>query len=56
MVGNSPKSDILPVLEIGAHAFHVPFHTTWVHERVDHELNHPQFKSFELAQDILEFL
>lgn len=56
MVGNSPKSDILPVLEIGAHAFHVPFHTTWVHERVEHDVNHPQFKSFEHARDILEFL
>ena len=56
MVGNSPKSDILPVLEIGAHAFHVPFHTTWVHENVEHDRNHPQFKSFEHVQDILEFL
>ena len=56
MVGNSPKSDIIPVLEIGAHAFHVPFHTTWVHERVDHDLNHPQFKSFEHVQEILDYL
>ena len=37
MIGNSPRSDILPVLEMGGHAFHVPFHTTWVHEVVDEE-------------------
>ena len=35
MVGNSVKSDILPVLEIGGHAFHIPFHTTWAHEMVE---------------------
>ncbi len=33
MVGNSIKSDILPVLGLGAHAVHVPYHTTWIHER-----------------------
>ena len=57
MVGNSPKSDILPALEIGAHAFHVPFHTMWLHERVDdHELDHPQFNSLNNVKEILEYL
>jgi putative hydrolase of the HAD superfamily len=32
MVGNSLKSDVLPVCQIGAHAVHIPFHTTWAHE------------------------
>lgn len=32
MVGNSLKSDVLPVLELGAQAVHIPFHTTWAHE------------------------
>jgi putative hydrolase of the HAD superfamily len=32
MIGNSLKSDILPVLNIGANAIHIPFHTTWHHE------------------------
>lgn len=36
MVGNSLKSDILPLLEIGAEAVHIPFHTTWQHETVSH--------------------
>ena len=36
MIGNSLKSDILPLLEIGAEAVHIPFHTTWQHETVSH--------------------
>jgi putative hydrolase of the HAD superfamily len=32
MVGNSVKSDILPVVNIGAKAIHVPFEVTWQHE------------------------
>ncbi|WP_405606037.1 HAD family hydrolase [Polaribacter sp. Asnod1-A03] len=35
MIGNSLKSDILPLIEIGASAIHVPFHTTWAHEEVN---------------------
>ena len=35
MVGNSLKSDILPVLDIGARAVHVPYHLLWEHEQVD---------------------
>ena len=29
MIGNSVKSDIIPVLELGGFAIHVPYHTTW---------------------------
>jgi putative hydrolase of the HAD superfamily len=46
MIGNSLKSDVLPVLEIGGYACHVPFHTTWAHERIDHEVKHDNFKAF----------
>jgi putative hydrolase of the HAD superfamily len=35
MVGNSVKSDIVPVLALGATAVHVPYHLTWAHERAD---------------------
>lgn len=34
MVGNSVKSDILPVLELGGRAIHIPYHVTWAHEVV----------------------
>ncbi len=35
MIGNSLRSDILPVLEIGGQAVHVPYAITWAHEHVD---------------------
>ncbi len=35
MVGNSLKSDILPVLNIGGKAVHVPFHMEWQHEKTN---------------------
>jgi putative hydrolase of the HAD superfamily len=35
MVGNSLKSDILPVLALGGAGAFVPYHLTWAHERVD---------------------
>lgn len=35
MVGNSVRSDVLPVLEIGGRAVHVPYHITWAHEHVE---------------------
>jgi putative hydrolase of the HAD superfamily len=35
MVGNSVKSDILPILEIGGQGVHIPYHVTWSHEVVD---------------------
>jgi putative hydrolase of the HAD superfamily len=41
MVGNSVRSDILPLLAIGAQAVHIPYHTTWVHEIVEPLSDHP---------------
>jgi putative hydrolase of the HAD superfamily len=35
MIGNSLRSDILPVLDIGGQAVHVPYAITWAHEHVD---------------------
>lgn len=40
MVGNSVRSDVLPVLEIGGRALHVPYEFLWAHEAVadaDHD-------------------
>ncbi|MDX1390470.1 MAG: HAD family hydrolase [Acidobacteriota bacterium] len=34
MIGNSLRSDILPVVEMGAHAIFVPYESTWEHEAV----------------------
>ncbi|MCX6278851.1 MAG: HAD family hydrolase, partial [Bacteroidetes bacterium] len=35
MIGNSFKSDILPVLNIGGYGVYIPYHTTWAHEKTD---------------------
>jgi putative hydrolase of the HAD superfamily len=37
MVGNSLRSDIAPVVAIGARAVHIPYHVTWNHEHVPDE-------------------
>jgi putative hydrolase of the HAD superfamily len=37
MVGNSLRSDILPVVAMGGQGVHIPYHTTWAHEEVDEE-------------------
>lgn len=41
MVGNSLKSDVLPVLEVGGHAVHIPYQMTWEHERVEEPPHFP---------------
>lgn len=53
MIGNSLKSDVLPVLGIGGHAIHIPFHTTWAHERIDHKVEHPNFRDFERISEVI---
>lgn len=56
MIGNSLKSDVLPVLEIGGHACHIPFHTTWAHEQIDHTIEHPNFRQMDTITQLLPFL
>jgi putative hydrolase of the HAD superfamily len=56
MIGNSLKSDVLPVLNIGGHAVHIPYHTTWEYEKIDFEINHPNFEVFSSLQEVLTVL
>ncbi|MCF6129670.1 HAD family hydrolase [Flavobacterium sp. AS60] len=56
MIGNSLKSDVLPVLNIGGYAVHIPFHTTWEHEKISHKVSHPNFRTLEKISDVLEIL
>ncbi len=56
MIGNSLKSDVMPVLSLGGHGIHVPYHTTWAHETVEHHIEHPNFKEVEKISDILPYL
>ncbi len=55
MVGNSFKSDILPVLEIGGYAIYIPADITWEHEIID-EQEHPNLiKADVLSEDLFRF-
>lgn len=56
MIGNSLKSDVLPVLAIGGHAVHIPFHTTWAHEKIDHKVEHKNFSTFKKITEVLKKL
>ncbi len=57
MVGNSLKSDVLPVVEIGARAVFIPYETEWFHERVsDEELEGKEFARLEKMSELPEWL
>src|SRR6195952_3290315 len=56
MVGNSLKSDVLPVLNIGGSAIHVPYHITWAHEQINHTIEHENFRTVENISIILGHL
>ena len=60
MVGNSLRSDIWPVLTVGAHAIYIPYIVTWAHEVAelppsDHT-GYYQLDRLELLPDLLEKL
>jgi len=56
MIGNSLKSDVIPVLEMGSYGVHVPFHVTWEHEMISHQVIHPNFTSIQELSDVLTIL
>jgi putative hydrolase of the HAD superfamily len=55
MIGNSLKSDILPVLNIGGTGIHVPYHITWEHEKVEAMITHDNFLQAEKISDVLDY-
>lgn len=55
MIGNSLKSDILPVLGLGGYGIHVPYHTTWEHEHVDIQITDPNFVELAKIRDLLPY-
>lgn len=56
MIGNSLKSDVLPIINIGAQAVHVPFHTTWQHEEVSIKEDDFKYLKINNLKDILQYL
>jgi putative hydrolase of the HAD superfamily len=56
MVGNSLRSDILPALEAGAYAAHIPYALTWAHEAGAAPIGHPRFAELASFADIPAWL
>jgi putative hydrolase of the HAD superfamily len=56
MIGNSLKSDVLPVLNIGGTGIHIPYHTTWEYEKIDFEIKHENFKAISNLIELFEHL
>ncbi|REG88747.1 HAD family hydrolase [Algoriphagus antarcticus] len=56
MMGNSLKSDVLPVLELGGHAIHIPFHITWEHEMIQYEIEHDNFYQAKHIAQVVEMI
>ena len=47
MAGNSMKSDVLPALQAGAWAVHIPYAVTWAHELADAPQDHARYGALE---------
>ena len=56
MIGNSLKSDVLPVLNLGGHAIHIPYHTTWEYEKIDFEIEHKNFNTITNLSELFDIL
>ena len=56
MIGNSLKSDVLPILNIGGYGVHVPYHTTWEYEKIDFEIQHENFRAISTINEIIPLL
>ncbi len=55
MVGNSLRSDVLPVIELGGYAAHIPFYTTWEYEHMDpEEIKSDRFFELKQIHDVLD--
>jgi putative hydrolase of the HAD superfamily len=55
MIGNSVKSDILPIIALGGNAIYVPYHTTWALEAAEMPVNNPRCHTVERMTDVLAF-
>jgi putative hydrolase of the HAD superfamily len=57
MIGNSLKSDILPVVELGCQAIYIPFHTTWEYEKVsDKDLPVGKYVEIKNISELLKLI
>ena len=53
MIGNSLRSDIAPLLDLGAWGVHIPYHVTWAHEaEADVDGSHPRLRIAQRASEL----
>jgi putative hydrolase of the HAD superfamily len=53
MIGNSVRSDVLPVLDIGGWAVHVPYMSTWAIEHAAEPTDHPRYRRADALADVV---
>ncbi len=56
MVGNSVRSDVLPLKSLGAEAVHIPYATTWAHEQVDKTSIRDSFATLGSMCELIPYL
>ncbi|MDX8340485.1 HAD family hydrolase [Draconibacterium sp. IB214405] len=56
MIGNSYKSDIEPVVQLGGFGIHIPFHITWIHEKTDEMEEHPNWIKLNTIKELGQLL
>lgn len=56
MIGNSLKSDVLPIINLGGYGIHVPYATTWEYEKIDFEIEHENFVALNNIKEVLNIL
>ncbi len=56
MIGNSLKSDIIPVLNLGGYGIHIPYHTTWAHEQIENNIVNNRFMHVKQINEVVDFL
>lgn len=52
MIGNSLKSDVIPVLTAGGYGAHVPHNITWALEHAEPPTDHPRFRQLDSLRDV----
>ncbi|NJC41447.1 putative hydrolase of the HAD superfamily [Brevundimonas alba] len=56
MAGNSMKSDVLPALQAGAFAVHIPYAITWAHELADAPEGHTRYGALHSIEQLPDWI
>lgn len=56
MIGNSMKSDVIPVLDIGGFAVHIPYSTTWQHEKTEQSDKRNNLTEIQHISELIKIL